>query len=64
MRTVYTLAMSLFTRDTMVASQRLALRLLTGRIILAVGTGIATPRAFTAVTALVPRPRRAAGWPF
>ncbi|WCK80172.1 DHA2 family efflux MFS transporter permease subunit [Agrobacterium fabrum] len=58
MRTVYTLAMSLFTLGTMVAIAAPGFEvLLIGRIIQAVGTAIATPLAFTAVTALVPPSR-------
>lgn len=58
MRTVYTIAMSLFTLGTMVAIASPGFEvLLMGRIIQAVGTAIATPLAFTAVTALVPPSR-------
>lgn len=58
MRTVYTLAMSLFTLGTLVAIAAPGFEaLLLGRIIQAVGTAIATPLAFTAVTALVPPSR-------
>lgn len=54
MRTVYTLAMSLFTVGTLVAVVAPGFEvLLIGRVIQAVGTAIATPLAFTAVTALV-----------
>lgn len=58
MRTVYTLAMSLFTVGILVAIAAPGFEvLLIGRIIQAVGTAIATPLAFTAVTALVPPSR-------
>ncbi|MDM9649265.1 DHA2 family efflux MFS transporter permease subunit [Rhizobium sp. S163] len=58
MRTVYTLAMSLFTVGTLVAVVAPGFEaLLIGRVIQAVGTAIATPLAFTAVTALVPPSR-------
>jgi DHA2 family lincomycin resistance protein-like MFS transporter len=58
MRTVYTLAMSLFTFGTLVAVVAPGFEvLLIGRVIQAVGTAIATPLAFTAVTALVPPSR-------
>uniref|UniRef100_UPI003100D673 DHA2 family efflux MFS transporter permease subunit n=1 Tax=Neorhizobium sp. EC2-8 TaxID=3129230 RepID=UPI003100D673 len=58
MRTVYALAMSLFTLGTLVAAVAPGFEvLLIGRIIQAVGTAIATPLAFTAVTALVPPSR-------
>jgi MFS transporter, DHA2 family, lincomycin resistance protein len=58
MRTVYTLAMSLFVLGTIVAAAAPDFSvLLIGRIIQAVGTAIVTPLAFTAVTALVPPSR-------
>jgi DHA2 family lincomycin resistance protein-like MFS transporter len=58
MRTVYTLAMSMFALGTMVAISAPGFEvLLVGRIVQAVGTAIATPLAFTAVTALVPPSR-------
>ena len=58
MRTVYTLAMSLFVLGTIVAAAAPGFSvLLIGRIIQAVGTAIVTPLAFTAVTALVPPSR-------
>ncbi len=58
MRTVYTLTMSLFTAGTLVAVIAPGFEvLLVGRIIQAASTAIATPLAFTAVTALVPPSR-------
>jgi DHA2 family lincomycin resistance protein-like MFS transporter len=58
MRTVYTLAMSLFVLGTVIAIVAPGFSvLLVGRIIQAVGTAIATPLAFTAMTALVPPSR-------
>jgi DHA2 family lincomycin resistance protein-like MFS transporter len=58
MRTVYTLAMSLFAVGTLVAVVAPGFEvLLIARVIQAVGTAIATPLAFTAVTALVPPSR-------
>lgn len=58
MQTVYTLAMSLFTIGILVAIAAPGFEvLLIGRIIQAIGTAIATPLAFTAVTALVPPSR-------
>ncbi|WP_210258724.1 MFS transporter [Devosia sp. 919] len=59
MRTVYTIALSLFTVGTLIAIVAPGFSvLLIGRIVQAVGTAIATPLAFTAVTALVPQSRR------
>jgi DHA2 family lincomycin resistance protein-like MFS transporter len=59
MRTVYTIALSLFTLGTLIAIVAPGFSvLLIGRIVQAVGTAIATPLAFTAVTALVPQSRR------
>ncbi|MDB5614239.1 MAG: transporter [Devosia sp.] len=58
MRTVYTLALSLFVLGTVVAVAAPDFSvLLIGRIIQAIGTAIVTPLAFTAVTALVPQSR-------
>jgi DHA2 family lincomycin resistance protein-like MFS transporter len=59
MRTVFTLAMSLFVAGTIVAIIAPGFNtLLIGRIIQAVGTAIVTPLAFTAVSSLVPAARR------
>lgn len=59
MRTVFTIAMTLFTAGTLIAIAAPGFPvLLIGRIVQAVGTAIATPLAFTAVTALVPQSRR------
>jgi DHA2 family lincomycin resistance protein-like MFS transporter len=58
MRTVFTLAMSLFVAGTLLAIVAPGFPvLLVARIIQAVGTAIATPLAFTAVAALVPPSR-------
>jgi len=55
MRVVFTLAMSLFVAGTLIAMAAPGFSvLLVGRIVQAIGTAIATPLAFTAVTALVP----------
>lgn len=59
MRTVFTLAMSLFTAGTLVAAIAPGFDvLLVGRIIQAVGTAIVLPLSYTAVSTLVPERRR------
>lgn len=59
MRTVFTLAMSLFTIGTLVAALAPGFAmLLIGRIIQAVGTAIVLPLSYTAVSTLVPETRR------
>jgi DHA2 family lincomycin resistance protein-like MFS transporter len=59
MRTVFTLAMSLFVAGTVVAILAPGFNtLLIGRIIQAVGTAIVTPLAYTAVSSLVAAARR------
>ena len=59
MRTVYTIALSLFTLGTVIAIVAPGFSvLLVGRIVQAIGTAIAMPLAFTAVAALVPRSRQ------
>jgi DHA2 family lincomycin resistance protein-like MFS transporter len=59
MRTVFTLAMSLFVAGTIVAILAPGFSmLLAGRIIQAVGTAIVTPLAYTAVSSLVAASRR------
>ncbi|EIT71882.1 MULTISPECIES: DHA2 family efflux MFS transporter permease subunit [Hydrocarboniphaga] len=59
MRTVFTLAMSLFTAGTVVAILAPGFdTLLVGRIIQAIGTAIVLPLSYTAVSTLVPETRR------
>jgi len=59
MRTVFTLAMSLFTAGTLVAVLAPGFHmLLVARIIQAVGTAIVLPLSYTAVSTLVPETRR------
>jgi len=59
MRTVFTLAMSLFTAGTLVAAIAPGFyTLLLGRIIQAIGTAIVLPLSYTAVSTLVPETRR------
>lgn len=59
MRTVFTLAMTLFTVGTLVAIVAPGFNtLLVGRIIQAVGTAIVLPLSYTAMSALVPESRR------
>lgn len=58
MRTVYTLAMSLFVVGTIVAAVAPGfVALLVGRVIQAVGTAIVLPLGFTAISTLVPPSR-------
>jgi MFS transporter, DHA2 family, lincomycin resistance protein len=57
-RTVYTLAMSLFVLGTIIAASAPDFSLLlVGRIVQAIGTAIVAPLAFTVVTTLVPPSR-------
>lgn len=59
MRTVFTLAMSLFVVGTIIAIFAPGFSmLLVGRIIQAIGTAIVTPLAYTAVSSLIPASRR------
>jgi DHA2 family lincomycin resistance protein-like MFS transporter len=59
MRTVFTLAMSLFTAGTLVAVLAPGFdMLLVARIIQAIGTAIVLPLSYTAVSTLVPETRR------
>jgi DHA2 family lincomycin resistance protein-like MFS transporter len=59
MRTVFTLAMSLFAAGTLVAALAPGFEiLLVGRIIQAIGTAIVLPLSYTAVSTVVPETRR------
>lgn len=59
MRTVFTLAMSLFAAGTVVAIAAPGFNtLLAGRIVQAIGTAIVLPLSYTAVNTLVPQSRR------